>query len=152
MPSALDAMDRKLLRLLKLNARRPNTELAAEVGLSPSACHRRIRALEDSGAIGGYTTILSEGEEDGFTAFVRITLEKQSEDTMRRFELAVRRHPEIVECYLMTGDADYMLRTSAASASGYEAIHTEILSRLPGVSRIHSSIALRNALRPRRKA
>ncbi|MBS0411216.1 MAG: Lrp/AsnC ligand binding domain-containing protein [Proteobacteria bacterium] len=111
-----------------------------------------LEALEESGVIGGYTTILTEGEEDGFTAFVRITLERQSEDAMRRFELAVRRHPEIVECYLMTGDADYMLRTSAASAGGYEAIHTEILSRLPGVARIHSSIALRNALRPRGKA
>lgn len=150
MATDLDALDRKLLRLLRMNARRPNSELAAEVGLSPSACLRRIRNMEGRGAILGYTAILSESDEEGFVAFVRLTLEKQTEDYMRRFEAAVRTHPEILECYLMTGDADYILRTSAANAAAYEQIHTEILSRLPGVARIHSSVAMRNALRARR--
>jgi len=150
MTTKLDAIDRRLLRLLRANARRPNSELAVEAGLSPSACLRRIRQMEERGVIIGYTAILSESEEEGFVAFVRLTLEKQTEDYMRRFEAAVRTHPEILECYLMTGDADYILRTSAASAAAYEQIHTEILSRLPGVARIYSSVAMRNALRARR--
>lgn len=149
MPSGLDALDRKLLRLLQLNGRRPNSELAAEIGLSPSACLRRIRMLEDRGVIRGYTAVLAAAEDEALVAFVRLTLEKQTEDYMRRFEDAVRGHPEILECYLMTGDADYILRTSATNAAAYETIHTEILSRLPGVARIHSSIAMRNVLNGR---
>ncbi|PZQ59246.1 MAG: transcriptional regulator [Phenylobacterium zucineum] len=150
MPVVLDATDRALLRLLQMEGRKPNAELAAEVGLSPSACLRRIRLLEQRGVIRGYTAIIDLGlDEGGLVAIVRITLEKQTEDLMRRFEAAVRQHPEIEECYLMTGDADYVLRVATASASGYEKIHTDILSRLPGVARIHSSLALRNVLRAR---
>ncbi|HVI33604.1 Lrp/AsnC family transcriptional regulator [Phenylobacterium sp.] len=149
MAEEADAFDRRILQLLRLNARRPNTQLAAEVGLSPSACLRRVKALEERGLILGYTAIVSGAPDDGFVAIVRITLERQSEDFMRRFETAVRRHPEIEECYLMTGDADYVLRTSAPNASAYEKIHTEVLSRLPGVARIESSIAMRNVLRAR---
>lgn len=149
MSTDLDDLDRRLLRLLRLNGRRPNSELAAEVGLSPSACLRRMKRLEDRGVIRGYTAIIENDRDQPFVAFVRLTLEKQTEDQMRRFEEAVREHPEIEECFLMTGDADYVLRTSAANASAYEQIHTEILSRLPGVARIHSSIAMRNVLRLR---
>ena len=144
----LDELDHKLIRLLRLNGRRPNSELAAEVGLSASACLRRIRILEDRGVIRGYTAIVdSPGAQDGMIAIVRLTLEKQTEEYLRRFETAVRDHPEIEECFLMTGDADYVLRVSAPSAAAYEAIHTDILSRLPGVARIHSSFAMRNVLR-----
>lgn len=75
-----------------------------------------------------------------------ITLEKQTEDYLNRFEAAVRRHPEIVECFLMTGDEDYILRTVAESPAAYEVIHKEILSRLPGVKRINSSLAIRSVL------
>lgn len=148
MTMALDALDQKLLRLLRLNGRRPNTELAAEVGLSASACLRRIRILEDRGVIRGYTAIVDpSGAPDAMIAIVRLTLEKQTEEYLRRFEAAVREHPEIEECFLMTGDADYILRVSAPSAAAYEAIHTDVLSRLPGVARIHSSFAMRNVLR-----
>ena len=144
----LDELDHKLIRLLRLNGRRPNSELAAEVGLSASACLRRIRILEDRGVIRGYTAIVDRpGAHDGMIAIVRLTLEKQTEEYLRRFETAVRDHPEIEECFLMTGDADYVLRVSAPSAAAYEAIHTDILSRLPGVARIHSSFAMRNVLR-----
>lgn len=143
----LDPLDRKLLRLLRQNGRRPNIELAAEVGLSPSACLRRIRILEDRGVILGYTAVVADDEDAGFVAIVQVTLEKQTDECMRKFEAAVRTHPEIEECYLMTGNADYVLRTSAANAAAYEHIHTEILSRLPGVARLHSSIAMRNVLR-----
>ncbi|WP_312165253.1 Lrp/AsnC family transcriptional regulator [Phenylobacterium sp.] len=151
----LDDIDRGLIRLLRLNGRRPNSELAAEIGLSPSACLRRIRMLEERGVIRGYTAIVAAPEtEDRIIAIVRLTLEKQTEDYMRRFEAAVREHPEIEECFLMTGDVDYILRVSGTSASAYEAIHTDILSRLPGVARIHSSLAMRNVLqqRPARRA
>lgn len=150
MASSLDPIDRSLIRLLRLNARRPNSELAAEVGLSPSACLRRIRMLEERGVIRGYTAIIAAPEAgEGIIAIVRLTLEKQTEEYMRRFEAAVREHPEIEECYLMTGDADYVLRVSSPSAAAYEAIHTDILSRLPGVARIHSSLAMRNVLQQR---
>lgn len=148
MTTKLDAIDQKLIRLLRLNGRRPNSELALEVGLSASACLRRIRILEDRGVIRGYTAIVdSSGAQDSMIAIVRLTLEKQTEEYLRRFEAAVRDHPEIEECFLMTGDADYVLRVSAPNAAAYEAIHTDILSRLPGVARIHSSFAMRNVLR-----
>ncbi len=143
----LDALDRKIIGLLRFNGRMPNNELASQVGLSASACLRRVKQLEESGAIRGYAAIISEAiAEDGVVAIVRITLDKQTEDYLNRFEEAVRRHPEIAECFLMTGDADYILRATAASTAAYEQIHKEILSRLPGVARINSSFAIRSVL------
>ncbi|PTQ13241.1 transcriptional regulator [Sphingomonas oleivorans] len=151
--STLDTIDRNIIRLLRLNGRLPNSDLAAEVGLSASACLRRVKLLEQSGVIRGYTALIAApAEEEAVIAIVRITLEKQTEDYLNRFESAVRKHPEIQECYLMTGDADYVLRASAPSAAAYEAIHKEILSRLPGVARIHSSFAIRSVLVPRPRA
>lgn len=149
MSTQLDSIDRKLIRLLRVNGRRPNRELADEAGLSPSACLRRVRLLEHRGIIRGYTAIVADPTEAGVVvALVRLTLEKQSDVYLRRFEAAVREHPEIEECFLMAGDADYILRTTAPSTAAYEAIHTDILSRLPGVAHIHSSFAMRNVLLP----
>lgn len=106
--------------------------------------------LEERGVIRGYTAIIAAPDSEGrIIAIVRLTLEKQTEEYLRRFEAAVREHPEIEECYLMTGDVDYILRVSGASTADYEAIHTDILSRLPGVARIHSSLAMRNVLQQR---
>lgn len=140
----LDLIDRKIIGHLRMNGRMPNNELAGKVGLSASACLRRVRLLEERGAIRGYAAIVSEAAAgDGVVAIVRITLDKQTEDYLNRFEQAVRMHPEIEECYLMTGDADYILRATAASTAAYEEIHKEILSRLPGVARINSSFAIR---------
>jgi DNA-binding Lrp family transcriptional regulator len=144
----LDAIDRKIVGLLRFNGRMPNNELAAKVGLSASACLRRVKLLEESGAIRGYAAIIAEAvAEEGVVAIVRITLDKQTEDYLNRFEHAVRMHPEIVACYLMTGDADYILHATAPSTAAYEQIHKEILSRLPGVARINSSFAIRSVLR-----
>lgn len=144
----LDALDQNLIRLLRLNARRPNSELAAEVGLSPSACLRRVKILEERGVVRGYTAIVdAPGAPGAMIAIVRLTLHEQTEEFLRRFEAAVRGHPEIEECFLVTGDADYVLRVSAPSPAAYEAIHTGILSCLPGVARIHSSFAMRDVLR-----
>ena len=143
----LDAIDRKILGILRSRGREPNSELAKKVGLSPSACLRRVKLLEQSGAIRGYAAVVADSmSPDGVMAIVRITLERQTEDYLNRFEDAVRMHPEIVECFLMTGDADYIVRAAARSTADYERIHKEILSRLPGVARIHSSLALRSVL------
>ncbi len=143
----LDALDRKIIGHLRVNGRMPNNELAGKVGLSASACLRRVKQLEENGAILGYAAIIAEAAADqGVVAIVRITLDKQTEDYLNRFEQAVRMHPEIAECFLMTGDADYILRATAASTAAYEQIHKEILSRLPGVARINSSFAIRSVL------
>lgn len=152
MTESLDATDRSIIRLLRLNARRPNSEIAVEVGLSPSACHRRIRMLEDAGVIRGYTIVTAPIEHEGraVDVLVQVTLDRQTEDYLARFEHAVRQCPEIRECFLMTGGVDYWLRVQTESVAAYEAIHSEILSRMPGVTRINSSIAMRDALRPRK--
>jgi len=111
---------------------------------------RRVKLLEESGVIRGFTAILGSVEgEDRLIAIIQITLEKQTEEYLNRFEAAVRRHPEIKECYLMTGDADYWLRAEAENAAAYETIHKEILSRLPGVARIHSAFSIRSILMQR---
>ncbi|WP_454289679.1 Lrp/AsnC family transcriptional regulator [Rhizobium arsenicireducens] len=151
--SALDAIDRNILRLLRLDARMSNAALASEVGLSPSACLRRIRLMEKSGVIRGYTALVDAGNaEAAIAVIINITLERQTEDHLDRFEAAVRRHPEIRECFLMTGGSDYLLRVEVANAGDFERIHKEILSALPGVQRIHSSFSIRNVLATRAKA
>ncbi|MBR1218808.1 Lrp/AsnC family transcriptional regulator [Bradyrhizobium sp. U87765 SZCCT0131] len=144
---ALDTIDRQILRHLKADGRISNVKLAAAVGLSPSACLRRVQILEEQGTIRGYTAIV-EGPDTGagIVIIVQITLERQTEQFLHRFEAAVRKHPEIRECYLMTGGSDYLLHVEAESAAGYEAVHKEILSRLPGVARIHSSFTIRRVL------
>ncbi|OWV82444.1 transcriptional regulator [Rhizobium sp. R634] len=149
---ALDATDRNILRLLRLDARVSNAKLAAEVGLSPSACLRRIKIMEKTGVIRGYTALLDTSNADAMIAvIINITLERQTEDYLDRFEAAVRRHPEIRECFLMTGGSDYLLRVEVANAGEFERIHKEILSALPGVLRIHSSFSIRNVLATRTK-
>ncbi|MGO6720530.1 Lrp/AsnC family transcriptional regulator [Rhizobium ruizarguesonis] len=147
---ALDAIDRNILRLLRLDARMSNAKLAAEIGLSPSACLRRIKIMEKSGVIHGYTVLVDTGNADEMIAvIINITLERQTEDYLDRLEAAVRRHPEIRECFLMTGGSDYLLRVEVANAGEFERIHKEILSTLPGVLRIHSSFSIRNVLATR---
>ncbi len=148
--SALDAIDRNILRLLRLDARMSNAALATEVGLSPSACLRRIKLLEKSGVIRGYTAIVDSGHmENSIAVIVNITLERQTEDYLNRFEAAVRKHPEIQECFLMTGGSDYLLKVEVANAGEFERIHKEVLSTMPGVLRIHSSFSIRDVLATR---
>lgn len=148
--TALDATDRNILRLLRLDARRSNASLAEEVGLSPSACLRRIRLMEQGGIIRGYTALVEAGTADTTIAvIINITLDRQTEDYLDRFEAAVRKYPEIHECFLMTGGSDYLLRVEIANAGEFERVHKEILSALPGVARIHSSFSIRNVLATR---
>ncbi len=144
---ALDQVDRHILRVLKRNARISNADLAAEVGLSPSACLRRVAIMEREGVIRGYTALVNDQEvEKSIAVIIQITLERQTEEYFRRFETEVRKHPEIRECYLMTGGADYLLRVNVANAADFEQIHRGILAVLPGVLRVQSNFAIRNVL------
>lgn len=144
----MDDKDHGILRLLRQDARMSNAALAAQVGLSPSACLRRLRIMEEQGPIRGYTVVLDEREAagPGVTVIVQITLERQTDEHLRRFEEAVRRLPEARECHLMTGMADYLLRLEARDAADYERIHKDALSRMPGVARIQSSFAIRRVI------
>lgn len=142
---SMDEADRRILTQLRLNARITNHDLAAQVGLSPSACLRRVKLLEKSGVIRGYTAIVSgAGADEGTIAIVQVGLERQTEEFLARFENALRRHPEVQEWYLMTGTGDYILHILIAGIDEYGAFHRDVLSRLPGVSRITSSFAMRS--------
>jgi len=147
----IDALDRKIIRQLRLNSRMSNVELGKEVGLSASACLRRIGLMEKAGIIRGYTAIVDVMGEEAIAVIIQITLERQTEEYLNRFEGAVRKYPEIRECFLMTGGSDYMLRVDVESAGAFERIHKEILSALPGVLRINSSFSIRNVLSTREK-
>lgn len=140
----LDDVDQKLLRLLMRQGRRSNIDLARDLGISASACSRRIRQLEAHGVIRGYQAVLGDAAPTSpLVTLVTVTLEKQTQEFMRRFEASVRSHPEIEECYLMTGAADYVLKVTSGDTKAYETLHSAVLSRLPGVARITSSFALR---------
>ncbi|WP_298668659.1 Lrp/AsnC family transcriptional regulator [uncultured Sphingomonas sp.] len=143
--SALDEADRRILTQLRLNARITNHALAEAVGLSASACLRRVRLLEQSGVIRGYTAIIAGAAPDeGTVAIVQVELERQTEEYLVRFENALRNHPEVREWYLMTGAGDYVLRVQIAGMEEYAAFHRDVLTRLPGVNRITSSFAMRS--------
>jgi len=140
----LDKFDRGILKALQRNGRIANSTLATQVNLSESACLRRVRTLEESGLIEGYVALINQ-EHAGcpVNVFVNITLERQDQTDLHSFEEAVRKLPEVMECYLMTGDYDYLLRVVASDTADFERIHSKVLTRLPGVSRVHSSFALR---------
>lgn len=141
----MDDIDRRIVRLLRADGRMSNAKLAEAAGLSQSACLRRLRLLEQSGVIRGYAAIIDDPDDRSrrSVVIVQITLERQTEEYFRRFEAAARRLPEIAECYLMTGMADYLLRVEVADAADYERVHAEHLSKLPGVARIQSNFAIR---------
>jgi DNA-binding Lrp family transcriptional regulator len=139
----LDAIDRQIVQLLQQDGRMPNAKLAAAVNLSPSSCLRRLRLLERDGVIRGYTALVEADGPERVTVVVEIVLERQTAESMTRFENAVRRCPEVRECYLMSGPSDYLLRVETRDTADYERIHSEQLSRLPGVARVQSSFAIR---------
>lgn len=139
----LDAIDRRLLATLQENGRLSVTELAERVGLTASPCLRRIRLLERAGVIRGYAALLDQ-DKIGLpvSVFISIRLERQREDALERFESAVRDCPEVVECYLMTGPRDYLLRVVAEDLAAYERFLKQTLTRIDGVASIESSFAL----------
>lgn len=143
----LDKIDHAILGHLQKDGRLSNVELANLVGLSESACLRRVKGLHDRGVISHYAAHLHASALGlSGTVFVRVSLEHQQEEKLREFESAVKKVQEVMECYLMSGDVDYMMRVVVRDTADYERIHN-ILTRLPGVDRVHSSFALRSVLR-----
>ena len=141
--SHLDRIAWRILDRLQRDARISNADLAREVGLSPSPCLRRVRELEQSGVIKDYVTLLEPAEVGlPISVFVQVTLERQVERALDEFEHAMLDRAEVMECYLMTGDADYLLRVVVADVEAYETFLKEHLTRVPGVSGIKSSFAL----------
>ncbi|HEY7238985.1 MAG TPA: Lrp/AsnC family transcriptional regulator [Burkholderiales bacterium] len=140
----MDAIDLRILARLQQDARISNVELARAVNLSPSPCLARVRALEAAGYIDRYVTLLDSKKLGlGVSVLVQVTLEKQIEPALDTFERAVRERPEVMECYLMTGDADYLLRVLVPDVPAFERFILEFLSRVSGVGNIKSSFALK---------
>ncbi|QBX36545.1 Lrp/AsnC family transcriptional regulator [Brevundimonas sp. S30B] len=140
----LDAIDRKMLRLLQQDGRITNADLARQVALSESACLRRLRALEGAGVISRYAAMINERAVGlPISVFVTVTLASQSEAALTAFEAAVAAVPEVMECYLMTGGSDYLLRLVVRDVDDLERLHAKALTRLPGVNRVSSSVAMR---------
>ncbi|HKL70424.1 Lrp/AsnC family transcriptional regulator [Salibaculum sp.] len=141
---SLDETDRRLLNALQRRGRLSNTELSEAVNLSPSACHRRVQRLERDGYISGYVALLDPAKVNRRTiVYVEITLSAQADDLLDAFEKAVARVPEVLECHLMAGSADYLLKVVAEDAEDFARLHRRALTRLPGVQGMQSSFALR---------
>ena len=139
----IDEVDAEILRHLQENARISNVRLARAVGLSPSPCLRRVQALQDKGVIRRYVTLLDPAAIGlGVSVFVQVTLERQVEHALEVFERTILARPEVMECYLMTGNADYLMRIVVADVTAYEKFLKEHLTRAPGVASINSSFAL----------
>lgn len=140
----LDDTDRRLLTALQKQGRLSNAELSEKVNLSPSACHRRVQRLEKEGFIGGYVALVNPRKVDRkTTVFVEITLRAQADDVLDAFEKSVARIPDVLECHLMAGQADYLLKVVAEDAEDFARIHRRYLASLPGVQGMQSSFALR---------
>jgi DNA-binding Lrp family transcriptional regulator len=141
----MDRIDGSILRRLQKNSAASVSELAQDVGLSASACHRRIKMLEDDGVIEGYVARIDRAKLGlKIMVFVEIALTSQSQDALNAFEQAVLRYEDILECHLTTGDADYLLRIAARDVADYDSIHRNCLAKLPGVSSMHTSFILRS--------
>lgn len=145
---SLDETDRRILRALQRRGRMSNAELSEAVNLSPSACHRRVQRLEKEGYIRDYVALL-DARRMGVptTVFVEITLQAQADEVLEAFEKAVRRVPDVLECHLMAGSADYLLKVVAQDTEDFARIHRQFLTRLPGVAQMQSSFALRTVFR-----
>ena len=140
----LDRYDKLILEALQRDGRISNVHLANLVSLSESACLRRVRALEDSGMIDRYAALLSQPNVGlSGNVFVNIGLHREEESELTAFEEAVRGIPEVMECYLMTGEFDYLLRVVVSDMADFERLHRDALTRLPGVARVNSSVAIR---------
>jgi Lrp/AsnC family transcriptional regulator, leucine-responsive regulatory protein len=145
--NGLDDLDLAILGFLEHNGRATNFDVGEAVGLSASAASRRIQALEAAGVIKGYRAVVDDRLFGlRMTVFIRVTLERQSASVLAAFESAVRRLKGMVGCHLMAGQYDYMLIIRVAGIDDYGRLHQNELSRLPGVTRIETSFALRNVM------
>ncbi|TNJ43004.1 Lrp/AsnC family transcriptional regulator [Phaeobacter sp. B1627] len=145
---AMDQLDRRILAVLQKQGRISNAELSEAVSLSASACHRRVQRLENEGYIRKYVALL-DARKLGVptTVFVEITLQTQADEVLDAFEKAVARIPDVLECHLMAGTADYILKVVAENTDDFARIHRQHLTRLPGVAQMQSSFALRTVFK-----
>ena len=139
-----DKKDLRILKILQEQARISNSDLAQHVGLSPSPCWRRVRALEDAGVIQQYVALVSAKSVGlPINVFATVTLDKQIESALEAFETSVTKRPEVMECYLMTGEFDYLLRVVVPDLEAYEHFLLEHLTRIKGIASIKSSFSLK---------
>tara|TARA_R110002049_G_scaffold28579_1_gene97877 strand:- start:158 stop:631 length:474 start_codon:yes stop_codon:yes gene_type:complete len=140
----LDTFDRRILDILQSDGRMTNSDLAEQIGLSPSPCLRRVRQLESEGVISGYVALV-DPQTIGLSvsAFVRVRLDRQDDQHLRTFEMAISEFPEVMECYLMSGDADYQLRVMVESLTAFEDFLRNKLTMIEGVAQVTTSFALR---------
>jgi Lrp/AsnC family leucine-responsive transcriptional regulator len=145
---SLDATDKRILTALQRKGRISNADLSDVVNLSPSACHRRVQRLEADGYIRDYVALL-DARKMGVptTVFVEITLSGQADEVLDAFEKSVSRIPDVLECHLMAGTADYLLKVVAENTEDFARIHRQYLARLPGVAQMQSSFALRTVFK-----
>ncbi len=141
----LDNIDRRILSVLQRNGRSSNADLAEDINLSPSACHRRVQRLQSIGVITDYVALLNNRLVGlPTTVFVEITLSGQADEVLDAFEREVLLIPDVLECHLMAGSADYLLKVVAKDTDDFARIHRKYLARLPGVAQMHSSFSLRS--------
>ncbi|MEV0590637.1 Lrp/AsnC family transcriptional regulator [Nonomuraea cavernae] len=146
----MDAIDRKILAVLQEEGRLTITELAARVGLSVSPCHRRLRELERGGVIRGYRAIVDPAAVGlTFQALVFVTMRQEDRDTLLGFEEAVARVPEVVQAQRLFGDPDYLLRVVTADLTAYQELEDDVLSALPGVQRLNSTLVMKHVVNDR---
>lgn len=145
---SLDTIDKRILASLQRKGRLSNAELSETVNLSPSACHRRVQRLEQEGYIRDYVALL-DARKMGVptTVFVEIALQGQADEVLEAFEKAVARIPDVLECHLMAGTADYLLKVVAENTEDFARIHRQYLARLPGVRQMQSNFALRTVFK-----
>ncbi|AQQ25925.1 Lrp/AsnC family transcriptional regulator [Burkholderia orbicola] len=144
MPIKLDAIDRRILRALQQNSNQTNADIAQQAGLSPTPCLRRVHLLEEQGVIDAYVALLNPAAvELRFTAFVRVTLERQDKTTVERFAREMEHAPEVLECHLMAGSYDYLLRVIAKDLDDYQRFQMETLTQIEGVRNIETEIPLK---------
>lgn len=140
----LDSIDRRILDVLQISGRMSNAELSERINLSASACHRRVQRLEKDGYIRDYVALLNPRKVGlPTTVFVEITLSGQADEILDAFEKAVAKVPDVLECHLMSGSADYLLKVVAGGTEDFASIHRRYLATLPGVAQMQSSFALR---------
>lgn len=141
---SLDRYDKSILEALQKDGRISNVQLAQLISLSESACLRRVRALEDAGMIDRYVALVNQPAVGlSGNVFVHIGLHREGESELAAFEEAVQNIPEVMECYLMTGEFDYLLRVVVSDMADFERLHRDALTRLPGVARVNSSVSIR---------
>ena len=139
----IDDINRKILQSLQRDGRISNLDLADQVGLSPSACLRRVQELERSGVIAGYRARLDRTKLGvGFVAYISVGLNAHTKESQEAFERSISRAPEVIECHNITGSVEYLLRVEAADLAAYKIFHTDVLGTLPQVNAITSYVVM----------